>query len=123
MQAGTSLSPSASCKHIRELLNHIIMIHYLTFWDRRTYGQNTGEDIREGYEPEGGAAVMTPGNDENEPFAMGDDEDQGESEESRHWKQATEPEVLLKPKYGVEGETYENVWSEGQPSAPPRENP
>jgi hypothetical protein len=99
------------------------MINKLTYCNSRTYGKDTGEDIREGYEPRDDVAVVTPKNDENEPFAVGDDEDQDESEESRHWKQAKEPEVMLKPKYGVEGEAFENVWTAGEPSVPPHENP
>ena len=93
----------------------------------RTYGGNEGEDIREGFEPNDSSAVVDPndGNDgTNEAgFAVGDDEDAGDSpgaEESREWKKASEPEVLLKPKYGVEGEEFENVWGS---DGPLRENP
>jgi hypothetical protein len=61
---------------------------------------------------------------ENNPFAVGDGADSDEEgEESRHWKQAKEPEVLLKPKYGLEGEEFENVWGGGEPSNSPKENP
>jgi hypothetical protein len=44
------------------------------------------------------------------------------TEEARVWKQI-EPEVLLKPKYGVEGEDFENVWVGDGPSESPKENP
>jgi hypothetical protein len=89
----------------------------------RTYGKNTGEDIREGYEPTDDIAVVDPKvNDENE-FIVGEDEDPAESEETSHWKQANVPEALLQPKYGLDGEAFENVWTGGEPSAPPRENP
>ncbi|KAN0104419.1 DUF300 domain containing protein [Hyaloscypha variabilis] len=77
----------------------------------RTYGQDTGEDIREGYEP----AVDGAADDE---FVIGEDD---ESQEA--WKQAKEPEILLKPKYGLEGEAFDNVWSGGEPSEAPKENP
>lgn len=49
--------------------------------------------------------------------------DQDNSEESRHWNEARQENVLLKPKYGVDGEAFENVWGSGEPSTPPRENP
>ncbi|KAF4631397.1 hypothetical protein G7Y89_g6734 [Cudoniella acicularis] len=91
----------------------------------RTYGSDTGEDIREGHEPAGGSALNNPNEDqETNPFAVGDGEDDEEnSEESRHWKQASEPEVLPKPKYGLEGEAFENVWGGGDPSGSASENP
>jgi hypothetical protein len=88
----------------------------------RTYGEDTGEDIREGYEPADDAAVVDPKDDEDE-FRVGDDEEPEDSEESRHWRQLREPEVVLKPKYGLDGEAFENVWEGGEPSEPPRENP
>jgi hypothetical protein len=88
----------------------------------RTYGEDTGEDIREGYEPADDAAVVDPKDDEDE-FRVGDDEEPEDSEESRHWRQSREAEVVLKPKYGLDGEAFENVWEGGEPSEPPRENP
>ncbi|PMD20036.1 DUF300-domain-containing protein [Hyaloscypha hepaticicola] len=82
----------------------------------RTYGRNAGEDIREGYEPTNEATV--------DEFVVGeDDESRVESEESRQWKEANSPEVLLKPKYGLDGEAFENVWTGGEPSETPKENP
>lgn len=95
----------------------------------RTYGKGTGEEIREGYEPTDDVGAIDGAADE---FAVGDDEGDGggeerpppeDSEESRQWKQAIEPAVLLKPKYGIEGEAFENVWGGGEPSEPPKENP
>lgn len=88
-------------------------------WNRRTYGRDAGEDIREGYEP-GEDAV----DDENaDPFSVGDeDASPYDSEESKQWKQAAEATILLQPKYGVDGEAFENVW-EGGPSQSPKENP
>lgn len=91
----------------------------------RTYGEDIGEDIREGYEPPDEVAVEDPKDGESGQFAIGDDEDgpsRHDSEESRQWQQAKEPEVLLKPKYGLEGEE-ENPWSGGEPSESPKENP
>lgn len=89
----------------------------------RTYGKNTGEDIREGFEPADDMAVVDPrANDENE-FIVGEYEGPAESEETSHWKQANVPEPLLQPKYGLDGEAFENVWTGGEASAPPRENP
>jgi len=63
--------------------------------------------------------------EEDNTFAVGDEANSDEeAEESRQWKQAKEPEVVLKPKYGIEGEEFENVWgSGGEPSNPPKENP
>lgn len=61
-----------------------------------------------------------------EEFTVGDDEDgpsPHDSEESRQWKLEREPEVPLKPKYGLEGEEFENVWGGGEPSGSPKENP
>ncbi|KAI9054717.1 hypothetical protein LZ554_001868 [Drepanopeziza brunnea f. sp. 'monogermtubi'] len=92
----------------------------------RTYGEDTGEDIREGYEPNKDVAVAGPKTDQQDEFAVGDDEPtpQDESEESMHWKELHEPALLLKPKYGLDGEeAFANVWGGGEPSEPPRENP
>jgi hypothetical protein len=44
------------------------------------------------------------------------------AEEARAWKESG-PEVLLRPKYGVEGEDFENVWGGDGPSGAPKENP
>ncbi|TVY35226.1 Transmembrane protein-like protein [Lachnellula subtilissima] len=88
----------------------------------RTYGKDTGEDIREGFDPVEAIAVVDE--EEDSTFAVGEDANSEESEESRQWKQAKEPEVLLKPKYGIEGEEFENVWGGGgEHSGPPKENP
>lgn len=91
----------------------------------RTYGKDTGEDIREGFDPVEASAVVDEEEEEDSTFAVGDDaKSDEETEESRQWKQAKEPEVLLKPKYGIEGEEFENVWgSSGEHSSPPKENP
>lgn len=86
---------------------------------RRTYGDNEGEDIREGFEPSGSG----PNPDGNE-FVVG--EDDGESpvgEEAREWNEEREPTVTLKPKYGMVGEDLENVWGGDGSSEPPKENP
>lgn len=99
----------------------------LTKYFRRTYpGENQGEDIREGFEPTDDTHAVDPkeGDGNNDKFRV-DDDDSSESEEAREWKAAkeAEAEVTLKPKYGVEGEDFANVWSQGEPSSPPRENP
>lgn len=52
-----------------------------------------------------------------------DDESHEVSEEQREWKEAKEPEIRLKPKYGLDGEAFENAWAGGEPSEPPKENP
>ena len=94
--------------------------------DSRTYGKDIGEDIREGYEPPDEVAVEGLKDGESEQFTVGEDEDEPskhDSEESRHWQQARDPAVLLKPKYGVDGEAFENVWGSGEPSESPKENP
>lgn len=88
---------------------------------RRTYGGNIGEDIREGYEPTEDA-VIDQEDGAADAFSVGDDSPD-DSEESRQWKQNTEPAVLLQPKYGIDGEAFENVWEAGEPSHPPKENP
>ena len=88
----------------------------------RTYGEDTGEDIREGYEPTEDAAAL----DGADEFAIGEDDGtpgEEESEESRQWKKTVELAVQLKPKYGLEGEAFENVWDGGEPSESPKENP
>jgi hypothetical protein len=90
--------------------------------NRRTYGKETGEEIREGFEPTEDSAVV--GNSEDNPFAVGDGEESpNDSEETRQWQHTHESEVLLKPKYGLDGEAFENVWEGGEPSKPPAENP
>lgn len=91
----------------------------------RTYGENIGEDIREGYEPADESAMVDPEDiEENNPFAIGDGNDEQEnSDESQHWNQSKEPEVFLQPKYGLEGEAFENVWGGGEPSGSASENP
>lgn len=63
--------------------------------------------------------------EEDDPFTVGDGANSEEGEESRQWKKAkkAEPAVLLKPKYGVEGEAFENVWGGGESSSSPKENP
>jgi hypothetical protein len=89
---------------------------------RRTYGKDIGEDIREGFEPPEGSATVD--NEEDSPFTIGDGEETpNETEEARQWQQTHEQEVLLKPKYGLDGEAFENVWDGGEPSEPPSENP
>lgn len=97
----------------------------LTCTSRRTYGRDIGEDIREGYSPTE-EAVIDQEDGAADPFSVGDDDDApspDDSEESRQWKEAREPAVLLKPKYGVDGEAFENVWDAGDSSEPPKENP
>jgi hypothetical protein len=92
----------------------------------RTYGRNEGEDIREGFEPNDSSAIVDPKEGEDErQFGVGQDDHGIESpgaEEARAWKES-EPDVLLKPKYGVEGEDFENVWGGDGPSETPKENP
>ncbi|PVH83383.1 DUF300-domain-containing protein [Cadophora sp. DSE1049] len=92
----------------------------------RTYGKDTGEDIREGYEPTDEAAIDDSNAAGEDEFTVGEDEGetpQEESEEMSHWKEAQEPALLLKPKYGLDGEEFENVWGGGGPSRSPHENP
>lgn len=90
--------------------------------NRRTYGKDTGEDIREGFEPDDNAADHEH-DEENNPFSVGDGADSQHSDEARQWQDAKDAEVKLKPKYGIEGEAFENVWGGGESSEPPRENP
>ena len=88
----------------------------------RTYG-NEGEDIREGFEPNDSSAVVDPKDEEGGQFAIGDDEQSPGAEESQAWKKENQSDVLLKPKYGVDGEDFENVWIGDRPSETPKENP
>lgn len=92
----------------------------------RTHGQNEGEDIREGFEPNDSPAVVDPKEGEGGRHSVvGEDGHDGQTpgaEETQAWKES-EPEILLKPKYGVEGEDFENVWGVDGPSEPPKENP
>lgn len=95
---------------------------------RRTYGQDTGEDIREGYEPADEAAIDEANAAGEDEFTVGEDDEgqtpQEEPEETSHWrKESPEPALLLKPKYGLDGEEFENVWGGGGPSQSPHENP
>ena len=121
MQKGSALERRAVQVGTRRNLNDLCGYIQLLFFSRtninsRTYGRNAGEDIREGYEPTNEATV--------DEFVVGeDDESRVESEESRQWKEANSPEVLLKPKYGLDGEAFENVWTGGEPSETPKENP
>jgi hypothetical protein len=90
---------------------------------RRTYGKDIGEGIREGFEPTEESAVVD--DDDDNPFIIGDggEESPDETEETRQWQQDHEPEVQLKPKYGLDGEAFENVWEGGEPSKSATENP
>ncbi|KAF8849994.1 DUF300-domain-containing protein [Acephala macrosclerotiorum] len=91
----------------------------------RTYGKRIGEDIREGYSPTE-EAVIDQEEGAADRFSVGDDDDApspDDSEESRQWQEAREPAVLLKPKYGIDGEAFENVWGASGSSEPPKENP
>ncbi|KUJ06272.1 DUF300-domain-containing protein [Mollisia scopiformis] len=96
----------------------------------RTYGGDIGEDIREGYEPLEDA-VIEQEDGAADPFSVGDDDDDDDddgaspngSEESKQWSQAKESSVLLQPKYGIDGEAFENVWGAAEPSQPAQENP
>lgn len=110
------LKENATCKQIPRHLTTALTI------DRRTYGKDIGEDIREGYEPPE-EAVEDSEDHESGQFVIGDDVDgAADSEETREWQRAKEPEVLLKPKYGLDGEDV-NPWSGGEPSESPKENP
>ena len=121
MQAGTRSNLSVLCKRRQ---NRNWNDYLLIRWIRRTYGRNTGEDIREGYEPTDDASAVGPEGSEGEIIGSGsDDECMPDRSEESPWKQAREPEIVLKPKYGLEGEEFENVWGGGEPSEPARENP
>lgn len=118
--AGTRLSHGGLCR-----CSHPIAKSQSNIKGSRTYG-NEGEDIREGFEPNDSSAVVDPKEEDDQEFAIGENDQEGESpgaEESRAWKQEDKPEVTLKPKYGVEGEEFDNVWGGDGPSEPPRENP
>ncbi|RAL66155.1 hypothetical protein DID88_005827 [Monilinia fructigena] len=76
----------------------------------RTYGEGTGEDIREGFEPTNDVEAVDPKPGLDEEFAIDGDKyhssSQDDSEESRHWNEARQENVLLKPKYGLDGEAF-----------------
>lgn len=87
----------------------------------RTYGKDTGEDIREGYEPTGAEEEVVVG---DQRARAGDGAEDEDTEEARAWKKAGEMEIKLQPKYGLDGEDFENVWGQGEgPSESPHENP
>lgn len=128
MQLGTSLKENDLCKSVGSVLSTLLNLS-----SRRTYGQNIGEDIREGYEPTEGSGIDQE-DGAADPFSVGGDDDDDadddhavagpdDSEESQQWKQSQEPAVLLPPKYGVNGEAFENVWDAGDSSRPAQENP
>lgn len=100
----------------------------LTSDSSRTYGSDAGEDIRQGFEPNDSSAVVDPKAGDQENFAIGEDDGDGESpgdQESREWKDAKvqEPVLKLTPKYGLPGEDLSNIWAGDEPSGPARENP
>ena len=119
-QAGMRLSQGGLCRCFDDIVKSRSDIRC-----SRAYG-NEGEDIREGFEPNDSSAIVDPKEGEdNREFAIGEDDHDGESpgaDELRAWKK-DESEVLLKPKYGVDGEEFENVWGGDGTSEPPRENP
>lgn len=71
--------------------------------------------------------VVDPKEDEEgDEFRVGNDEEEADpedSEESRQWKEGRETDVSLKPKYGLDGEAFENVWGGSEASEAARENP
>lgn len=122
--AGMRQCQNASCKCLSSLIKpfEFTLMHH-----SRTYGKNIGEDVREGFEPTDNVAVTDPKDEEESTFKVGgSDKNDEDSEESRQWKQASEPALLLKPKYGLDGEAgeaFENVWGGADSSQPPPENP
>lgn len=77
------------------------------------YGEDAGEDS-----PADGRAVVSPKENDDDPFRVGDEEDEEVvderhqshgSEESRQWEQARQVDST-QPKYGVAGAEFENVW-------------
>lgn len=92
----------------------------------RTYGENTYEDIYEDFEPsdDNNSKNKSPINQEilSTSANIQNDKFYG-SEESRKWGEEIPPSFKLKPKYGIIGEAFENVWSGFEPSKPPKENP
>lgn len=79
--------------------------------DSKTYGENEGEDVREGYEPTDDPSVVNPKPPQDEEFAIGEDDDVESpgAEESRHWAEVNASNLSLPAKYGVEGEDLSNV--------------
>ncbi len=114
------------CKRVEAIRVSITQSHKIPadIINSRTYGEDTGEDVREGFEPpDNVAAANSNGEDELSAVADGRGDHSGaDSEESRQWQQTT-PVVLLKPKYGLDGEAFENVWGGEEPEQSPRENP
>jgi hypothetical protein len=123
VQLGMRKNPSDMCKH--GLHPQQISRPGLTK-SRRTYGDGVGEDIREGYQPtdDVGVAVVDGEDGEGNEFAVGDEEPSPQYETSQPWAEEVQPSVLLKPKYGVEGEAFDNVWGRGEStSETAKENP
>jgi hypothetical protein len=93
----------------------------LVFEDEVT--EETGRILVRGDdEPNNSVAVVDPKGDESMVREHAETESPG-AEETKQWKEARDSEALLKPKYGVEGGAFENVWNSSGPSEPPRENP
>jgi len=69
--------------------------------------------------------VVDPKDNDSDRFKIGDgdEDDREDPEEARQWKQAREPALQLQPKYGLDGEAFENVWGDSEPAQPPAENP
>jgi hypothetical protein len=94
----------------------------VTDWFSRTYGRDEGEDIGERFKPNDSAPADPK--EEGESSVREDEEIESPgAEETRQWKQAREAEALPKPKHGVEGEAFENVWDGSEPLERSRENP
>ncbi|KAI1004515.1 Transmembrane protein 184 [Podosphaera aphanis] len=89
----------------------------------RTYGERTGENIREGYEPTQDCPAE-PGYDDEERFLTVTKHKKSslESIDESRKGEGVAPTFDLKPKYGLSGEALENIWSFEPPSEIPREN-
>lgn len=85
----------------------------LMFWNSKTYGDQAGQDIREGFSPADNSDAQD--GDEQTRIASED-----VSHESRMWGESEEADFKLAPKYGLPGEDLENVWDNAQS---PKENP
>lgn len=89
---------------------------------RRTFGEHAGEDIREGFEPTNDPSIIVS-KYENEVNNMLGKSYEGKSfdglGERRRWEEVRFQPLELKPKYGIDGEVFEDIWGRKETSKSP----
>ncbi|POS86921.1 hypothetical protein EPUL_001422 [Erysiphe pulchra] len=92
----------------------------------RTYGKDTEEDISEGLESSSENNLTKKFQINQDTISQSHSNQNNDidcSEESQKWGEEIPPLFQLKPKYGITGEAFENVWTGFEPSELPKENP